>query len=368
MQKYLLILVVLAVLTACTAPSATPTLPLASPTKEISPTLPPPTATQEPTQTPLPASTATPMPTATNAAVTGTEIGAGNLSILTFKAVEQKLVVSELGWETADKGWILSEGRMYRFYTDPLTVEDTPISDATNIRSLAPMGRFYLRQPGSGGLVLGDLVLGDEKVVSQTGMISGARLSQDGQAIILYSADEIRVELRNTEDLQTAATLSGFETAGPVFGGALAPGGAYFAWIARATLQFQEVASGEMGEPYRFEDFIGAYTFNPEGSQLAFSTGQRLQVVPVGLQTAEEPLILGTGSLEEPYTALAFTPDGKLLAATKGEEIEFWSTADWKKAGTLSAEGKLRFLQFSPDGRLLVSQDEDLRFTVWSVP
>jgi WD40 repeat protein len=79
-----------------------------------------------------------------------------------------------------------------------------------------------------------------------------------------------------------------------------------------------------------------------------------------------------TASLREPATlagesfhtsAVAFSPDGRLLAALVSETnptgLRLWSVPDGKVVAALSYNGN--GLAFSPDGRLLVTVGEGLR-------
>src|SRR5439155_14768687 len=65
---------------------------------------------------------------------------------------------------------------------------------------------------------------------------------------------------------------------------------------------------------------------------------------------------------------LAFSPDGKLLAAGYDELVLLWDVATGKERATLSGHrGAVQAVSFSPDGKRLLSQSEDGTALVWDV-
>jgi WD40 repeat protein len=69
---------------------------------------------------------------------------------------------------------------------------------------------------------------------------------------------------------------------------------------------------------------------------------------------------------------LAFSPDGKLLAATDGEkgEVWLWDAAAWREAASLP--GAALGLAFSPDGKTLAAlyptaDGKDREARLWDV-
>jgi WD40 repeat protein len=65
-------------------------------------------------------------------------------------------------------------------------------------------------------------------------------------------------------------------------------------------------------------------------------------------------------SLPDSASALAFSPDGKLLAVAAADQIKFWRTADWQLAHSESRTGaRPSSLAFSPGGQFLLIGQED---------
>ena len=191
----------------------------------------------------------------------------------------------------------------------------------------------------------------------------GASFSSDGRYLVLTSADtwEANVYDLAADPTSEPVTLTGFETAAPVYGVDAAPGGQLIAWHARATLHLQDVASGQMGAKFSYEDFITDFAFSPDGSKLALSAGGFLYLY--SLPDAAE---IAKITLSGPLSTLGWSPDGSLLAGGYAGGLSIWD------GGTLepliSLPGPNTFtgsVAFSPDGRYIVSMHDNHLFGVW---
>lgn len=369
MKRVLILLLVLFFLTGCLPKGLDTLIPSAtiapSPTIEISPTL------LSPTETPAPTATSTPEPTATLAPTATVP----NRSALTAEALADIEVISfniknsvqEVYWPTEDIPYLGFNGRLHLLFID-IPALSSPTQHLYGYESVSWDGSHALHQSGSGGLFLLDLTTGKDEVVEQAGAPLFVNFSQDGNWFLLGAQDEIAIDIRDTKTMQRVARLSGFETAAPVYGGSLGPGGKTLAWVSRAALQFQDVASGALGEKYMFEDFIGSSAFSPDGTIFGFSVGNAVKMVDVSIEDSPKVIELGSASGDAVAGAVNFTPDGKVFAASMGSRIVFWDTGDWRRIGDIGIDGTSHLLSFSPAGTWLITQVDDQPIEVRAMP
>lgn len=93
-----------------------------------------------------------------------------------------------------------------------------------------------------------------------------------------------------------------------------------------------------------------AVAFSPDGRLLAAS-GDENAVLLLELKTAK-PLHTLTGHAEE-VTALAFSPDGKLLASAGDRQICVWNAAAGSQQHAINTSDPVKAMRFTPDGQLL---------------
>ncbi len=74
-----------------------------------------------------------------------------------------------------------------------------------------------------------------------------------------------------------------------------------------------------------------------------------------------------SGNQQERANAVAFAPDGKLLAIGTTAGIDFYETSSWTKVGFASTNTWVRSLAFSPDGTMIVAGLFDQTVQLWRV-
>lgn len=191
----------------------------------------------------------------------------------------------------------------------------------------------------------------------------GASFSRDGRFLALTSYDTWEA---NVYDLTADAnaeplTLTGFETAAPVYGVEMAPGGLVMAWYARATLHLQDVTTGQMGAKFGYEDFITTFAFSPDDSRLAVHAAGNLYIY--GLPDANE---LAKITLSGPLSALDWSPDGALLAGGYAGGLSIWDGSTLEPLINLPGPNAFTgTVSFSPDGRAIVTMHENNILGVW---
>lgn len=202
------------------------------------------------------------------------------------------------------------------------------------------------------------------------GPIPGAVFTPDGSMVATFGGDEIEVNLWDAKTGKPVKTLTGFETAAPVYSAIFSSDNKTMAWISRATVQFMQVDNGALGTKLQFEDFVSAAQFTPDGRSfvtvnVATVNNQPNGVVQVwGVNDGRMQQQLTTPQF---FAGLSVAPTGTRLAAGVNESVALW---EWKAGGAATysnAPGQISTLAFSQDGKLLASGDQDGNIVVWDV-
>lgn len=114
--------------------------------------------------------------------------------------------------------------------------------------------------------------------------------------------------------------------------------------------------------------------FSQGGAFLAVGEGTgRLMIWQVGSQSVYKVLIdavAGQKTMTKEINSVAFSPDGKLLAASLAAGlVQLWDATTYQEVGTLAGtEAGVGAIAFSPDGKLLAGATNTNEVLLWSMP
>ena len=166
-------------------------------------------------------------------------------------------------------------------------------------------------------------------------------------------------------DMNQKTELAQFPVEGNVFSVAFTPVSDQFALIAGGTtLQIWDIATQELvREKETHTGGIFSHSINPNGE--TFATGHsdysvRLWDVERGVERVR---LIGHTTVPD---VLAFSPDGKTLAAEGYRKVHIWDVAHGTERVRFELTGPLNFV-FSPDSRKLVIANDFHTIKIWDI-
>jgi WD40 repeat protein len=200
----------------------------------------------------------------------------------------------------------------------------------------------------------------------------GGQFSPDGTKIMLPQTDTwagMVVEATSGEEL---TTISGFETAAPIYNVRIGEDNRHAIWNARATIQLSDIATNTIGPALYHSDFISAYTLSPDGRFLAVSVYDLINdvmtpvVIFYDVNTGE---ILQKIATNQSAFDLKFSPDSSLLAAAQNDQIVFIDSENKQIIGNfLLDQNDINQVSFAPQGNILVTLSTNGSVVFWHIP
>jgi WD40 repeat protein len=132
------------------------------------------------------------------------------------------------------------------------------------------------------------------------------------------------------------------------------------------TLRVWDTATRDEVIQQPYPSIVTALAFSPNGRMLAVTTyGRQFQVQVWDTRTRRASFTLGTG----PATGVAFSPDGTTIAAAGLRGVTLWNVADRTATNLPFPTGSPSFkspVAFSPDGRLIAAAVSNGAVYLWS--
>jgi hypothetical protein len=208
---------------------------------------------------------------------------------------------------------------------------------------------------------------------------SGAGFSADGKKLLMWSEEQkpmghqgvlILVDLKSAKHIRTidrggwvvsSASLAVVSSDGQLFADTVGTLGSPVRWWDTSTLSKHSVeaadAAGQASQPT-------ALAFSPDGELLAVGTASGA-ILLVDTALAEVRRLL-----QQPgrVSALAFTADGKTLATGGAGAVRLWEVATGGQRWCFTGQpGEITSLCFSRDSRVLASGSSDTTVLLWDV-
>jgi len=113
-----------------------------------------------------------------------------------------------------------------------------------------------------------------------------------------------------------------------------------------------------------FSEWITSVAFSPDGKLIAAGSYDEFALLAPSSDTPAKKLKTKTGFAK----AITFSPDGKLLAVGGYQSLQLWNVDTLERVGAFEGHGGyVTGLSFSPDGQTLASSSEDEMIRLWDV-
>lgn len=257
-----------------------------------------------------------------------------------------------------------------------LTLEKGPVAgvnEGGRVLDASPDGSRWAYDPdGTSSVILIDPNDTDIDItIYPNQSVGDGRFSPDGKYLLTYSMDQWQATLWDAFSGEKVADFEGFETAAPVYSVTPGADGQTLIWLARGTLQLQDIAGKEMGSTFSHEDFITAFALSPDGKVLATAAAGTINgnfTPAVYWWDAASAEKLAEMGFDFPIGSLSFSPHGDLLAVASGNFVTLVGR-DFKIIATLRAHDEVTAdVAFSPDGRTLLTAGSEGLVKIWQVP
>jgi WD40 repeat protein len=308
------------------------------------------------------------------ACTSNAQISVDNIANLTSTQVLQSSEAMTAKWTLDGKAFWLEGMRTAALY-DSKTLQETSSYDVGEYGVLydtSPDGKLIAYALDEPSIILFDIVTQQEVTrIPQDTFAQQTAFSPDGSMLGIASSDTWEITLWDVASTQATQTLTGFETAAPVYSFQFGADGKTILWIARGTIQPMAIQSAQLGPEINHEDFISSSVLSPDGNLLATSAagtvnGEFKPIVTIWDAHTGEALIVFSN--DDYFSSLAFSPDGSLLTAGTNGKVLFWDVSSYQSVGELSTNaGYVDSVQFSPDGTQLLTCTTEGSVQIWQV-
>ena len=218
-----------------------------------------------------------------------------------------------------------------------------------------------------------DMGSGNTDILNKTPgyLVGNISFSPDLHYFAVTKMESWEVVLFSLVTGQEVKSLSGFETAAPVFNAVFDESPQWIVWFSRGTIQLQDVESGMLKDKINHEDFITSFALSPDGTLLASSAAGTIEgnYQPV-IYLWDTATSAGIKTLlpVEMANALSFSPDGTLLAVAAGSDLQLWDVKSGVLLTTLTGHSDtITQVSFSPDQKTIATTGMDNQLYLWQI-
>jgi WD40 repeat protein/DNA-binding SARP family transcriptional activator len=329
------------------------------------------------------------------------------------RATSDPIPAGRLAGYTSDGRFLLvTKGKAASLLLDAVTLKPVKAIRLGGAAALSPTEDEVAFGHTDGSVTLLDLKTGKKRALSggTSGSIEAASFNPDGTTLAT-AADDGTVSVWGVRTGALRETFEGHSA--PVLAAVFSPDGRtlYTASYDGSVIAFDVGGARRLGQPFRYTSLAGGLStrsaVSPDGSLFALSPGpDRLALWRSATRALLAPVLRGPAG---DVTGIAFSPDGRLVAAAGSRHAVLWDTTTKKivrilpvgdhgaeavafspdehtlaigradgidalydlrsgrQTGQFVGAGSIDDIEFSPDGKLLASGSLTGTVTLWNV-
>lgn len=187
---------------------------------------------------------------------------------------------------------------------------------------------------------------------------SDAFFNTDGTRLGTPSLYDIKIVLWNTNTGAQMGSMSGYETAAPVYSAKFGMDGKTLLWFARGIVQPMDIPTQEMGPNLSHEEWVTSKEVTPDGRIVATTSAGMVGGTSQPILTmwdADTGEILRQSVIPTYNSSIAFSPDTGLLAVGTEEAVLFFTVPHGDEVFRFDSTEQVNCIAFSPDGTKLIT-------------
>ena len=236
---------------------------------------------------------------------------------------------------------------------------------------VSPDGKSFAITNDNKDIIIRNLETKSEEIIPTGISFMNGEYSPDGKRILVTKMDEWAAPVFDVENNQLITTLTGFETAAPIYDVRFGQSNDYAIWIARGTIQVSDIATNQLFPAIHHQDFITGFDMESSGTYLVTAAAESINndylptIFIYDFKTGE---VIHKFNTEKSIYALTFSPDGSKLAYSTGASISILNIESQDVFTHFVSENEaISQLIYSPDGTTLISIGEGINIKIFKL-